>query len=314
MYLLNLARILEEGGLTVKEEVGLSKVTGQLKSWQTFGRAGDSDYTWGAPNHVMVHHTASETTTENDISYMNHVSSVRPICNLYLARNGDVHVLAGGPTNTNGAGVDTWGGGTPANDMNRNAIGIEMGNNGVGEPYPVAQTNALIQTVAALMKAYTIPLGQVRAHFEWAPERKIDPAGQSPYATSSFKWDMDEFRADVYRYIMNQEGEGEEIKMDDVILADPEDYYRAFDGRINAGVTEIEIGSGVLAASINLTAAEPAGPGHLSLDGGKTSLVNWTAVGQVNSNAVTVKTPGGKIRLFSLVPCRAIVDVLGVAT
>ena len=37
----------------------------------------------------------------------------------------------------------------------------------------------------------------MHSHFEWAPGRKIDPAGESDYATGAAMWDMDTFRVDV---------------------------------------------------------------------------------------------------------------------
>ena len=41
------------------------------------------------------------------------------------------------------------------------------------------------------------PARDVVAHREWAPDRKIDPAGQSAYADGGASWDMNLFRHDV---------------------------------------------------------------------------------------------------------------------
>jgi hypothetical protein len=54
-----------------------------------------------------------------------------------------------------------------------------------------------VKLVQALGSAYNIAPAQVHSHFEWAPSRKIDPAGESDYASGSDMWDMDEFRNDV---------------------------------------------------------------------------------------------------------------------
>ena len=56
------------------------------------------------------------------------------MANLYLDRGGTWWVLAAGATNTNGKG-GPWGP-IPANSANSRVIGIEAGNNGIGEPGP----------------------------------------------------------------------------------------------------------------------------------------------------------------------------------
>jgi len=122
------------------------------------------------------------------------------VANLYLDRQGIVYVMAAGATNTNGSGgpLDN----VPADSMNSYAIGIEAGNDGVGEPWPHAQQAGYVQLVNALRGAYGIPTGHVRAHFEWAPSRKVDPAGPSQWSKpsgggSGNMWNMDAFRASV---------------------------------------------------------------------------------------------------------------------
>ena len=187
MSLTNLADVLRSAGLHVVEVDG----------WQTRWR-GAGDYRPGRPTHVMVHHTASNTTAANDVHYMTYTSDIAPIANLYVARDGAVWVMAGGPTNTNGKGHDSWGGGVPDNSMNSYAIGVEIGNNGVGEHYPQAQQDAVMATARALVAAYSIPMGHVRGHFEWAPARKIDPSGPARWSSNqNRKWDMDLFRVDT---------------------------------------------------------------------------------------------------------------------
>jgi len=193
-----MADVLRAAGLNVIEEQGRSKTNGQMIPWQGFGRSSNSPYANGRPTAVMVHHTASNTSAANDVAYCNVNSDIRPLTNLYAARNGDIHVCAGGPSNTNGEGADTWGGGVPVDSMNAYAIGIEIANTGVGEPYPTEQQGAVLLTVRALCSAYGISASNVRAHFEWAPARKIDPKGPSHWTDGLNElWDMDAFRADV---------------------------------------------------------------------------------------------------------------------
>ncbi len=187
-YLGDLADVLRRGGLDVIEVSG----------WQTRGRSNNSKYHPGRPTHVMWHHTASKTSAENDVNYMTFGSSIAPIANLYFDRLGPVWVMAGGPSNTNGQGQDTWGGGTPKDSMNTHAIGCEIGNNGTGERYTAAQEASILKAGVALSDAYGIPSNQHRAHFEWAPGRKIDPFGPSKWTDyANTFWIMNRLRADV---------------------------------------------------------------------------------------------------------------------
>jgi hypothetical protein len=184
-YLTDLANVCRGAGLVVQEEPG----------WQTRAR-GSGGYSSGRPTHIMCHHTASNAGSDGqaDVNYMCYGSGDAPIANLYLARSGKVWVMAAGATNTNGSGgpLDN----VPADSMNTHAIGIEAANNGVGEPWAKAQTDAYQALTRALMSAYGIPLGHVRSHWEWTT-RKIDPAGQSPWASGSNSWNMDGYRSSV---------------------------------------------------------------------------------------------------------------------
>lgn len=186
-YLTDLANVVRGAGITVQEEPG----------WQTRSRS-SGGYNSGLPNHVMAHHTASNPSSDGqgDVNYMCYSSENRPVANLYLSRSGKVWVMAAGATNTNGQGDDPCGA-TAADSMNTAAIGIEAANNGVGEPWPTVQQDAYLRLVKALCDHYGIANGRIHSHFEWAPDRKIDPAGQSRYASGANKWNMTAFRADV---------------------------------------------------------------------------------------------------------------------
>jgi len=187
-YITGVADVLRAGGLTVVEVDG----------WQTRAR-GSGGYDPGRPTHIMAHHTASGPGSDGwpDVSYIIDGSPDAPLANLYLDRGGLWWILAGGATNTNGKGRDTWGGGVPDDSMNTYAIGIEAANDGVGEPWPEAQTDGYLAGVAALCAAYLIPVDHVRAHAEWAPDRKVDPAGPPRWATGPHTWNMPHFRDDV---------------------------------------------------------------------------------------------------------------------
>ena len=187
IWLHDLADVCRGAGLTVDEYPG----------WQTRSRSsGGYDKLLA----IQVHHTASSTSPANDMAYQWKNSGDRPIGAIYLARDGRVTVGAAGATNTSGKGgpMSTPGGTIPLNDANRYVLSIEAANNGVGETWPDVQLDAYRRLVRALADRYGLPIarGAVHAHHEWTT-RKIDPAGSSPYATGSSKWNMDAFRADV---------------------------------------------------------------------------------------------------------------------
>jgi len=185
-YLTDLAQVCRDAGLKVVEYSG----------WQTRAR-GSGGYDSGRPTHVMVHHTASPPSWsgQKDADYCALGDEDAPLSNLCLDQSGCVWVLAAGATNTNGKGSDWWGGGVPTDSMNSYAIGIEA-NGGYGSAWPQVQQDAYVKLVKKLCSQYGIPNNNVRGHFEWAPTRKVDPAGPSKWASGSASWDMNGFRRD----------------------------------------------------------------------------------------------------------------------
>jgi hypothetical protein len=187
LYLTDLADVCRAAGLEVLEQEG----------WQFRARS-SGGYEAGRPTHVIVHHTASGPGSDgwDDCDYMSYGSDIAPIANLYLSRSGAVYVLAAGCTNTNGSGVDPCGD-VPDDAMNTYAIGIEAANDGVGEPWPLEQQDAYVTLVEQLCGRYGIDPSAVHSHAEWAPSRKIDPAGPSRWAPEGGTWPMDAFRAEL---------------------------------------------------------------------------------------------------------------------
>ena len=185
-YLTDLADVCRRTGYGVIE----------VDDWQHRAR-GSGGYDSGRPNHVIVHHTASGPGSDGwpDVNYCTFGDDDAPLCNLYLDRAGTIFVCAGGATNTNGSGQDPCGI-TSDDSMNSSAVGIEAGNDGVGEPWPEAQQDSYVALCAQLGAAYGIAPAQAHNHREWAPERKVDTAGPSRWASSG-SWDMDAFRNEV---------------------------------------------------------------------------------------------------------------------
>lgn len=192
--LTDLADVLRQAGLGVTEVDG----------WQRRERGGQG-YSRG-PVGIIVHHTASPSSWDgqNDVNYLATGCDVAPMANLYLQRTGQWWVIAAGATNTNGKGGPY--GPLPANSANSRVIGIEAANNGLGEAWPDVMQDSYTAGVAALAKHYSINVQNVIAHHEWAPTRKVDPAGPSRFGSinASKSWDMDQFRQEVNQKLGGQ--------------------------------------------------------------------------------------------------------------
>jgi len=200
-YLTDMADILRGAGLTVVEEPG----------WQTRAR-GSGGYDGNRPWVIMWHHTASDTSPANDVSYIINADD-GPLANLYLARSGTVHVIAAGATNTNGKGGPLGGfsrGTVPLDSMNTYGLGIEAANNGVGQQWPQVQIDSYFKINNALTAAYGLAFTDLSSHEGWAPGRKIDPAQagavQGPWRPASINssqtWRNDDIRNEAARRSM----------------------------------------------------------------------------------------------------------------
>lgn len=229
-YLTDLADVCRGAGLSVTEVDG----------WPQRAR-GSGGYNAGKPDHVMVHHTASGPGSDGwpDVDYIATGSPDAPLSNLYLGRSGQVWVIAAGASNTNGTGSDPCG--RVADDsMNAAAVGIEAGNDGVGEAWPAAQLDAYVRLCRALCAAYGITYSAVHGHAEWAPDRKIDPAGPPRYATGAATWDMDAFRADVAAGTTPPPAPEDDDVKAQVIKGDGSDSYYAWDGVSLNGIPSLD--------------------------------------------------------------------------
>jgi hypothetical protein len=190
-YLTDLADVCRAAGLTVWEVGG----------WQSRAR-GSGGYDGDRPWVIVLHHTASDTSPANDVNYIVYGCPDAPVANLYLDRDGAVHVCAGGACNHAGKGGpwQTTRGVIPVDQANTHAIGIEAANNGVGQTWPQPQIDAYFTLVNALTAAYGLDVTDVVTHNAWAPTRKIDPATaaavdgpwQPEPVTSSGTWSLDD--------------------------------------------------------------------------------------------------------------------------
>jgi hypothetical protein len=195
----DIATALKAGGLLVAEHPG----------WLT---RGSSDFD---PYGVMCHHTAGPA--QGDAPSLNVCINGRsdlpgPLANIVLARSGVCHVIAAGRANHAGAG--SWQGVTG----NRRYFGIEAENTGVGEPWPAGQVDAYVKACAVLLKLVGRDESWCVGHKEYAPTRKIDPAGL----------DMGWFRVQVKKAIAGEPSEDDMTQEEKVVLADGwvRDSYR----------------------------------------------------------------------------------------
>lgn len=171
IYLTEMANWLRAVGLTVIEYDG----------WKTRAR-GSGGYS-AYPLCVMWHHTASPASWDGqkDASYCATGDPDAPLANLYIDRSGTVWVLAAGATNTNGKGnAMTFSRGTvPQDGMNTRAVGVEMGNDGVGERWPQCQVDAMFTVSNTVNARLGNQPTDCAGHWDYAPTRKIDPAKAS---------------------------------------------------------------------------------------------------------------------------------------
>lgn len=169
-YLTNLAVIARRTGFPVVEEGG----------WKSRGHGPMS-----AVRSVICHHDAANQgpSTFNTVVRDGRAGLPGPLAQFTIRRDGTIHVVAAGLSYHAGSNIN------PSLYNNSYALGIEAGNNGVGEPWPRKQIDAYEALCAELCKAFRLPVSRVRGHKEIAPSRKIDPAGIN----------MDHFRAAVAR-------------------------------------------------------------------------------------------------------------------
>lgn len=297
--------------------------------WETRSRSsGGYDTVLG----IQVHHTASNTTPKNDMAYMWLNAPAKPIGALYLDRTGRWTVGAAGATNTSGKGgpLLTTRGTIPLDAANRFVISIEAANRGDGEVWPDAQLRSYVKGVAALARAYLggvvrIP-GDVHSHFEWAPTRKNDPAGNSWYATGASKWNMTQFRSDVNAAITPpQPPPPDPTGVPDVFY--PIQPIRNSDTRgyggpgvapnvaLEFGLSSAVFPANTTAVAMNVAAVGATRPGFVTVwpsgPNPGTSMINFQGDQGAYNGAVVVGVQGGKFKIQTSATCHLICDITG---
>jgi hypothetical protein len=162
----------------------------ELRGWRGHNHGPMAGQIYG----VMCHHTAGPDPypgARNDFPSINVVRNGRtglpgPLAQLGLGWNGTIYVVSDGLAYHGGSGA--WRGVSG----NSRFIGIEAEDAGDGDWAP-AQLDCYPRLVAALMDWLNQDAGWVCGHKEYAPRRKIDPAGI----------DMPRFRGTTTHYLRN---------------------------------------------------------------------------------------------------------------
>lgn len=200
IYLTWLADVLRANGLTVVDS-GYG-----IDGWEH--RARSSGGFPETPLGVQWHHTASSTTPPNDIHWQIDGCDDAPVGNMTIMRDGSVWLVAAGAANTAGKGgpLSLSRGTIPLDSANTRTVAIEVANNGVGEIWPIAQTNSYFVASNAINAQLGNRPDDIFSHSlgtgnGWT-DRKIDPAGpveglwQPRFVNSSMTWNLDDMRAE----------------------------------------------------------------------------------------------------------------------
>lgn len=235
MRTLWLADVLRAANLYVVEEPG----------WQDRGY----DFPGGLEG-VVGHHTASNSSKNcpSISTLINGRPDLNgPLAQIGLCRDGVVHVIAAGVANHAGSGS------YPGILLgNKDTIGIEAENNGIGEAWPEIQMEVYVQMVAALLEKINRGPERFCTHYEWT-DRKIDAGG--PWigggdwydgGTVAAQSSADVFRSRVEDAMAGGMTEAQEAKLDKVLkLLD--DYFgidengKAKDIRLKIDSTYIQV-------------------------------------------------------------------------
>jgi len=153
----------------------------EVTGWQTRRRPGTF-----APLGVLIHHTAGprgKDAPSLQVCIDGRRDLAGPLCQILVARSGKVYVISVGRCNHAGIG-GPLAGMVPVDAGNRLLVGIEAENDGVGEPWPVAQQLVMVRASAAVLDLLGRARGNCWAHREYTP-RKIDPKGLD---MDAFRW------------------------------------------------------------------------------------------------------------------------------
>jgi hypothetical protein len=205
-YCVELADVLRAAGLTI----GVNSINA---GWETRARSSGGFVSKDSILAVFWHHSASQTSIENDLSWQVDGCDDAPVGNMTIARDGVVWPVAAGASNCAGKGgpVALSRGTIPADSGNTRGWNIEVANSGVGDPWPVVQIDAYF-LASNTLNAYfgnlpTDVVSHALGDGDGWTSRKIDPATadavEGPWrprsVNSSGTWSLADIRAECAR-------------------------------------------------------------------------------------------------------------------
>jgi len=285
-WLTDMDQALQSAGVPYTEVPASASDPTGASSWRTRGRpegTGDGFF----PDGVVCHHTASPagTTPQNDLRVIlsGNGSAPGPISQLYIGRDAVLYLVAAGRANHAGSGMRP-GRDFVCTDQNARNVGIEVGNNGVGEHWSDAVCETYARTVAALLDWYGWPLSSVYFHATTGPpsggcNSKIDPAG--PWTLqrhlTSQTWDLGAWHGFVDSYRGG---------------AQPQPPDTGDDDEVFIGTPLIQsTGEGVIFGADGREHA--AWPGAMFLTDGRATTYRWLVTNQDVDDAVAMLKAAG---------------------
>ena len=214
-----IADVLRAAGLNVVEEPG----------WESRGKE------FVSIDGHMAHHTASPKTSTLavNLSVVINGNSVAPgpIANVLLWRDGTCHVIASGRCNHAGKGVLPW---VPLDQGNTHLLATEAVNDGIGELWAPEMVEAYEIGTAAMLRHLGLGSDRATTHSEYAPTRKIDPAGPTGGRIATLPgrstWSPVAWReriADRLRVPVPPPSSGSPLEDDPMILTNREPWFGA---------------------------------------------------------------------------------------
>ncbi|MGO1243184.1 N-acetylmuramoyl-L-alanine amidase [Sphingobacterium sp. JB170] len=140
-------------------------ITSHDKEW-----IGSINFGVRKPNYVMIHHTAQDSLAQTVKTF--HSARAGVSSHYVIGRDGKIVQMVNDLYRGHHAGLGKWGNDT---DLNSSSIGIELDNNGLTDPWPPEQIDALVDLLQYLKQTYKIPQSNFIGHMDYAPTRKNDP-------------------------------------------------------------------------------------------------------------------------------------------
>ena len=127
---------------------------------------------------AIVIHATEQASAEQSLQTLRTANPGGPVSSHYLiGDDGRLYQLVADDARAWHAGAGRWG---TLVDLNSTSIGIEIDNER-GEAFTEAQIATLLRLLGDLTERFGIPRGNVIAHSDMAPTRKVDPGPLFPW-------------------------------------------------------------------------------------------------------------------------------------